>query len=86
LLVFYVWMYYRQLPFNGKIRLLDVGSCYNPFQAFAEFCAVGIDICPAVNVCFLLYVHINTVSVLNIITGIFVYIFVHFWSSVANLS
>jgi len=40
------------LPFNGKIRLLDVGSCYNPFQAFAEFSAIGIDICPAVNVRF----------------------------------
>jgi len=42
----------RRLPFSGKIRLLDVGSCYNPFQAFAEFSAVGIDICPAVHVCF----------------------------------
>ena len=49
---FVVSMWYRNLPFCGKIRLLDAGSCYNPFQAFAEFSAVGIDICPAVNVCF----------------------------------
>ncbi|ESO91317.1 hypothetical protein LOTGIDRAFT_65191, partial [Lottia gigantea] len=30
-----------------KIRLLDVGSCYNPFNMFNEFQTVGIDICPA---------------------------------------
>jgi len=48
---FDVYMSYRNLPFCGKIRLLDVGSCYNPFQAFSEVCAVGIDIYPAVNVC-----------------------------------
>ncbi|XP_041350485.1 S-adenosylmethionine sensor upstream of mTORC1-like [Gigantopelta aegis] len=35
------------LPFEGKIRLLDVGSCYNPFLQFPEFLAVGIDISPA---------------------------------------
>lgn len=40
------------LPFCGKIRLLDAGSCYNPFQAFAEFSVVGIDIFPAVNTVF----------------------------------
>ncbi|KAM6960687.1 S-adenosylmethionine sensor upstream of mTORC1 [Aplochiton taeniatus] len=32
----------------GKIRLLDVGSCYNPFLTFEEFLTVGIDIVPAV--------------------------------------
>ncbi|XP_070559505.1 S-adenosylmethionine sensor upstream of mTORC1-like [Ptychodera flava] len=37
------------LPFSGKIRLLDVGSCYNPFVQFDEFLAVGIDISPAVD-------------------------------------
>ncbi|GCC26542.1 S-adenosylmethionine sensor upstream of mTORC1 [Chiloscyllium punctatum] len=34
--------------FSGKIRLLDVGSCFNPFLKFDEFLAVGIDIVPAV--------------------------------------
>ncbi|XP_077983939.1 S-adenosylmethionine sensor upstream of mTORC1-like [Glandiceps talaboti] len=37
------------LPFTGKIRLLDVGSCYNPFLKFDEFLAIGIDISPAVD-------------------------------------
>ncbi|XP_038126804.1 S-adenosylmethionine sensor upstream of mTORC1 [Cyprinodon tularosa] len=32
----------------GKIRLLDVGSCFNPFLRFDEFLTVGIDIVPAV--------------------------------------
>ncbi|XP_019748884.1 S-adenosylmethionine sensor upstream of mTORC1 isoform X2 [Hippocampus comes] len=32
----------------GKIRLLDVGSCFNPFKKFDEFLTVGIDIVPAV--------------------------------------
>ncbi|XP_059166678.1 S-adenosylmethionine sensor upstream of mTORC1-like isoform X2 [Physella acuta] len=32
---------------TGKIRLLDVGSCYNPFLEFEEFDAVGIDLSPA---------------------------------------
>ncbi|XP_069832301.1 S-adenosylmethionine sensor upstream of mTORC1 isoform X2 [Dendropsophus ebraccatus] len=32
----------------GKIRLLDVGSCYNPFMKYENFLAVGIDIVPAV--------------------------------------
>ncbi|XP_053576190.1 S-adenosylmethionine sensor upstream of mTORC1 isoform X2 [Bombina bombina] len=32
----------------GKIRLLDVGSCYNPFLKYEDFLAVGIDIIPAV--------------------------------------
>ncbi|XP_067683648.1 S-adenosylmethionine sensor upstream of mTORC1-like isoform X1 [Haliotis asinina] len=35
------------LPFAGKVRLLDVGSCYNPFEQFDEFLAIGIDISPA---------------------------------------
>ncbi|XP_033888733.1 S-adenosylmethionine sensor upstream of mTORC1-like isoform X3 [Acipenser ruthenus] len=33
---------------SGKIRLLDVGSCFNPFLKFDEFLTVGIDIVPAV--------------------------------------
>lgn len=32
----------------GKIRLIDVGSCFNPFLKFDEFLTVGIDIVPAV--------------------------------------
>uniref|UniRef100_A0A3P9MMG1 S-adenosylmethionine sensor upstream of mTORC1 n=1 Tax=Oryzias latipes TaxID=8090 RepID=A0A3P9MMG1_ORYLA len=32
----------------GKMRLLDVGSCFNPFLKFDEFLTVGIDIVPAV--------------------------------------
>ncbi|XP_075713208.1 S-adenosylmethionine sensor upstream of mTORC1 isoform X2 [Rhinoderma darwinii] len=32
----------------GKIRLLDVGSCYNPFMKYDNFLAIGIDIVPAV--------------------------------------
>ncbi|XP_051548891.1 S-adenosylmethionine sensor upstream of mTORC1-like isoform X1 [Myxocyprinus asiaticus] len=31
-----------------RIRLLDVGSCFNPFLKFDEFLTVGIDIVPAV--------------------------------------
>ena len=30
-----------------KIKLLDVGSCYNPFSAFDEFGTTAIDIAPA---------------------------------------
>ncbi|XP_053320847.1 S-adenosylmethionine sensor upstream of mTORC1 [Spea bombifrons] len=33
---------------QGKIRLLDVGSCYNPFLKYDDILAVGIDIVPAV--------------------------------------
>ncbi|XP_061085489.1 S-adenosylmethionine sensor upstream of mTORC1 isoform X2 [Conger conger] len=33
---------------TGRIRLLDVGSCFNPFLQFDEFLTVGIDIVPAV--------------------------------------
>lgn len=34
----------------GRMRLLDVGSCFNPFLKFDEFLTVGIDIVPAVEV------------------------------------
>uniref|UniRef100_A0A8C4QCQ2 S-adenosylmethionine sensor upstream of mTORC1 n=1 Tax=Eptatretus burgeri TaxID=7764 RepID=A0A8C4QCQ2_EPTBU len=33
---------------SHKIRLLDVGSCFNPFLKYDEFLAIGIDIFPAV--------------------------------------
>ncbi|XP_071481116.1 S-adenosylmethionine sensor upstream of mTORC1-like [Diadema antillarum] len=36
------------LPFSGQLRLLDVGSCFNPFLDYDEFLSVGIDISPAV--------------------------------------
>jgi len=32
------------------LRLLDVGSCFNGFQLYEEFLAVGIDLSPAVEV------------------------------------
>lgn len=32
---------------NGRIKLLDVGSCYNPFSPFKEFEVTGLDIAPA---------------------------------------
>ncbi|XP_070972144.1 S-adenosylmethionine sensor upstream of mTORC1 isoform X2 [Oncorhynchus clarkii lewisi] len=38
----------RSIPQLGKMRLLDVGSCFNPFLKFDEFLTVGIDIVPAV--------------------------------------
>ena len=37
----------RELPVEGRIRLLDVGSCYNPFLQFDHFLPVGVDISPA---------------------------------------
>ncbi|XP_014003619.1 S-adenosylmethionine sensor upstream of mTORC1 [Salmo salar] len=38
----------RSISQLGKMRLLDVGSCFNPFLKFDEFLTVGIDIVPAV--------------------------------------
>ncbi|XP_069141999.1 S-adenosylmethionine sensor upstream of mTORC1-like isoform X2 [Argopecten irradians] len=35
------------VPVRGKLRLLDVGSCYNPFAAYEEFMSIGLDISPA---------------------------------------
>ena len=46
---------FRLLQTSGKIRLLDVGSCFNPFLKFEEFLTVGIDIVPAVEVCVVVY-------------------------------
>lgn len=34
---------------DQKIKLLDVGSCYNPFSKFDEFEVTAIDIAPAVD-------------------------------------
>ncbi|BFZ08531.1 hypothetical protein BsWGS_11569 [Bradybaena similaris] len=35
------------LPLTSRIRLLDVGSCYNPFLTFDEFDVLSIDLSPA---------------------------------------
>lgn len=35
--------------FNNKLLLLDVGSCFNPFQEFEEFHVFAVDISPAVD-------------------------------------
>uniref|UniRef100_G3MRE7 S-adenosylmethionine sensor upstream of mTORC1 n=1 Tax=Amblyomma maculatum TaxID=34609 RepID=G3MRE7_AMBMU len=32
---------------DGRIHLLDVGSCYNPFSAYSDIHAVAIDLTPA---------------------------------------
>ncbi|XP_077494647.1 S-adenosylmethionine sensor upstream of TORC1 [Amblyomma americanum] len=32
---------------DGKVRLLDVGSCYNPFGAYSDVDALAIDLTPA---------------------------------------
>lgn len=32
---------------EGKVRLLDVGSCYNPFSAYSDISALAIDLTPA---------------------------------------
>ncbi|XP_055321247.1 S-adenosylmethionine sensor upstream of mTORC1 [Sitodiplosis mosellana] len=37
----------RQVPVE-KIKLLDVGSCYNPFKPFPEFEVTAVDIAPAI--------------------------------------
>ncbi|XP_050731819.1 S-adenosylmethionine sensor upstream of mTORC1-like [Eriocheir sinensis] len=34
-------------PPDGTVRVLDVGSCYNPFRVFPEFEVTAIDLCPA---------------------------------------
>lgn len=56
------YLFCRRLPFEDKIRLLDVGSCYNPFLQFSEFMAIGIDISPAHEVCEATLVYLQSVS------------------------
>nr|XP_045592865.1 S-adenosylmethionine sensor upstream of mTORC1-like [Procambarus clarkii] len=36
-----------KLPLTSKVKMLDVGSCYNPFLAFEELDVTAIDLCPA---------------------------------------
>ncbi|XP_026469249.1 S-adenosylmethionine sensor upstream of mTORC1 [Ctenocephalides felis] len=38
---------YDELNLNGIIRMLDVGSCYNPFKDYDMFDVVAVDIAPA---------------------------------------
>ncbi|XP_031620769.1 S-adenosylmethionine sensor upstream of mTORC1 [Contarinia nasturtii] len=37
----------KQHPLVGRIKFLDVGSCYNPFKSFSEFDVTAVDIAPA---------------------------------------
>lgn len=39
--------YRRQQISDSKLRLLDVGSCFNPFEKFTEFDVTAIDIAPS---------------------------------------
>ncbi|XP_058817449.1 S-adenosylmethionine sensor upstream of mTORC1 isoform X2 [Topomyia yanbarensis] len=39
--------YFYDVYETQRINLLDVGSCYNPFAAFADFDVTAIDIAPA---------------------------------------
>jgi hypothetical protein len=58
----YYFYIFRDVPVKGRIRLLDVGSCFNPFLEFEELQAVGIDISPATEVTDLIpheYLHKN---------------------------
>ena len=41
---------FRKHPTDGRIRILDVGSCYNPFKGCDKFCVVALDLYPAVEV------------------------------------
>lgn len=38
---------YRRITNETSIRLLDVGSCFNPFQKYENFDVVAIDIAPS---------------------------------------
>ncbi|WAR26934.1 SAMTR-like protein, partial [Mya arenaria] len=52
---------------EGKIRLLDVGSCFNPFLTIPEFQAVGIDISPATESVFYCdFLHLRTTEPLQV--------------------
>ena len=35
---------------NGKLRLLDVGSCFNPFAVYNNIDPLAIDLQPAISV------------------------------------
>ena len=63
-----LYWYFSTLPFEGRIRLLDVGSCYNPFEQFDEFQAIGVDISPAVEVSFNKYKLKKMYNSLKVIT------------------
>nr|SVE73256.1 EOG090X0FUY [Ceriodaphnia reticulata] len=53
---------------ESKIRVLDVGSCYNPFQEYEELDVLPIDLCPAlesVYQCDFLQVSVGETTVLE---------------------
>ncbi|KAL4227131.1 hypothetical protein ACF0H5_015104 [Mactra antiquata] len=55
------------VPVQGKIRLLDVGSCFNPFLAFPDFQPIGIDISPAAETVFHCdFLHLRTTDPLQV--------------------
>ncbi|CAD7076928.1 unnamed protein product [Hermetia illucens] len=37
----------KYLPELDKVRLLDVGSCFNPFRHVASFDVIAMDLCPS---------------------------------------
>lgn len=39
--------YYRRITKESSIRLLDVGSCFNPFQKHENFEVIAVDIAPS---------------------------------------
>ncbi|KAJ8711724.1 hypothetical protein PYW08_008678 [Mythimna loreyi] len=54
--------------FSNPIKLLDVGSCYNPFKVYDIFDVLSIDLCPAntsVLQCDFLKVNIGSCNVLD---------------------
>ncbi|CAG2199157.1 BMT2 [Mytilus edulis] len=58
---------FQESQIEGKIRLLDVGSCFNPFARYDDFLAVGIDIGPATsNVLCCDFLQLETTSPLEI--------------------
>lgn len=55
------------IPVQGRIRLLDVGSCFNPFLDFPELQAIGIDISPATESVFHCdFLHLRTTEPLQV--------------------
>ncbi|XP_045166153.2 S-adenosylmethionine sensor upstream of mTORC1-like [Mercenaria mercenaria] len=55
------------IPVEDRIRLLDVGSCFNPFLEFPELQSVGIDISPAAESVFHCdFLHLRTTDPLQV--------------------
>ena len=45
------------------LRLLDVGSCYNPFLSFRQFQVTAIDIAPALEVCIIIIIEVAFIAI-----------------------